>query len=240
MVASLAMARWTSRLAPIGLAIGLGALASPSVDAAPTIEPAVTPKLTTPAVVKVDIASLPPASLTDKGTKAPALKVKPTPTKRIQEIVAERTKNAIIARGLGARTVVSPRQMYLDKLTFMRAAGDVRVDPQFGTGGMISMRRPSTWISDYYGMSDYVALHFRAAADKHYVVDCLVRGDDMELHLAHGNEWIGGAGTHDGDHRIAHLPKASAARDVVAFLFHETEGKAWGEIHQCEIIPLHE
>ena len=130
--------------------------------------------------------------------------------------------------------------MYLDKWTVMRAYGEVSVDPQRGRTGSISMRRRSEWISDYWGMSDFVALHFRAAPDVHYVVDCLVGGDDVELHLAYGNDWIGGAGTHDGDHRIAHLPKAASRRDVTAYLFNETEGKAWGDIYQCEIIPLHE
>ena len=89
-------------------------------------------------------------------------------------------------------------------------------------------------------MTDYVAIGFRAAADKHYVIDCLVMGDQAELYLSHHNDWIGGKATHDGDHRIAHLPKASKLRDVSAFVFNEPEHGAWAELYQCELIPLRE
>ena len=68
MLRSLGMQRWTPRLALLAALIGLG-IASSTVDAAPTLEPGVKPKLTTPVVVKANLDGIRPAEIAKKSAQ---------------------------------------------------------------------------------------------------------------------------------------------------------------------------
>jgi len=241
------MSRWSFYLVASLVIAGLGAAFAPSVIAAPKLPNRQTKPATVLPTNKGQVmgpvfsakAKLNPKELSANVSSASPLKIRLTPTARLQEIVAERSQNAILARGIGARTVVSPRNMFIDKYTHMRVVGDVVVTPSAQSTGEITMLRKSEW-RNTLGMTDLVALAFRASAEKHYVIDCLVSGDHTELYLAHNLDWIGSKATHEGDHRIALLPKASTHRNVTAFIFNETEYAEYSEVYQCEIIPLRE
>jgi hypothetical protein len=153
---------------------------------------------------------------------------------------------AVETTGLGAPTVLTVRNPYLNATTHLSFAGAVAVLP--GQDGGTATVGPGAIVpvdlSAYYLFGDaaaskvvnFAAVEFRAAPNKHYIVDCTVAGgaNGFATQVTIDGKGVDGGFSHSNGHALQLVASAPKSRTVIVQLLAKAEWSTRG----CEITPV--
>ena len=153
-------------------------------------------------------------------------------TKRDKLEIAKLAGFEVAVAALKKTIRLTPRAPYKNATTYMGYAGQTSSALASAPHGVTSVGK-----YDPESLVNYVFLRFKAAANTHYIVDCVTSGEDaqMRLFMAADNSVLSGTATITDDHVIRFIPARATSTTVWATVYNP---KDWAYYGQCDITPV--
>jgi len=196
-------------------------------------------------IVLAAIVSAAPTSMTT-APAGPKVNASPQLTKSVslrpvKPLTKAKKLSLAIEKGVAAsarlrRTrVLSPRRPFLDNQTYLSATGASMFVPHVHGSGLLVIPRVDHREASY--KSNFVTVHFQAAPNAAYLVDCAVSEQgSYTVRVREGGKIKAVGGTHSGEHLSVVIREGDAYRMIHMQIFNEDTGY---QLRQCEITPVY-